>query len=103
MASGRLRWFRKVWRRRLDLRGLRGEVRGLRVEMARIADTLDALKPAAPLSAVPTREGDLEVLFTSPAEQQEYLNLATQFEQATGRPPTEDEILHQYMLSRGHT
>lgn len=92
------------------LRGLFGGLRGIRVELARIADAQERLADGyewqlrkqqeeverAIQQNRPAVEGDLEVTYVNDSEQELWMECELALTRATGRAPSDEQIMAEY-------
>lgn len=91
-------------------RGIFGGLRGIRLELARIADAQERLadgydwqlreqrkqQDLAIQQDRPAAEGDIEVTYVNDGEQELWMAIELDLTRATGRPPSEEEIMAEY-------
>jgi hypothetical protein len=85
---------------RRELRGIRADLKGLRVAAERIAAVLEAQRPAAP------REGSeadplVSISYVDDAAAAEFMDIELRLTQAKGMPPSEEEIMAEYERRKG--
>lgn len=96
------------------LRGLFGGLRGIRLELTRLADVQERLlelkeqerrealeareeaREVALQQSRPAAEGDLEVTYVNDGEQELWMECELALTRATGRAPSEEQIMAEY-------
>ena len=84
-----------------EVRGLRQEVMGLTLQVARIADVLERQAPAVAV-ADPTAVG-VEITFADDMLVQTWAQIELDLPRATGQFPTEAQVLQEYERRMGGT
>lgn len=87
-------------------RGIFGGLRGIRLELSRIADAQERMtelyvrhleaQAVAIQQPAPAKEGDIEVTFVHDGEQELWMECELALTRATGRAPTEEQVLAEY-------
>ena len=89
------------------LRGVFGGLRGIRLELSRLADAheriadyIEALhrqqEEVALQQATPAKEGDIDVTFVQDGEQELWMQVELDLTKARGRMPSEEEVYAEY-------
>lgn len=77
-----------------SLMGLQDEVRLLRMQVERIAESLERMRP--PAVPVPPAGSEVEVTFVNEVEQVEWMEIELGLTQTLGRPPSDEETLSEF-------
>lgn len=77
-----------------SLLGLQDELRLLRLQLTRIAETLERMGP--PAEGVPPGGSEVEVTYVNEAEQVEWMEIELGLTQTLGRMPTDEETLSEF-------
>lgn len=97
MGIGRWGSLRRLSR---DITQLKAEIMGCRTALERIAAGIERANQADGLEPPQPRDPDapaVEITYADTLVAQEFMDIETRLTQATGQPPTEDEIMAEFL------